>query len=102
LSGIVYCISADNTKRLKLISSSQDSLKLQEDLNKLNFWSTLYLASQRLFCCPLKEIMIMIREKACIACIPDQCSNHAKINFKSIKYLSNNDLKVLIEEVFTT
>jgi len=37
-----------------------------------------------------------------IACIPDQCSNHAKIDFKSIKYLSNNDFKVLIEEVFTT
>jgi len=37
-----------------------------------------------------------------IACIPDQCSNHTKRIFKSIKYLSNNDLKALIEEAFTT
>jgi len=43
-------------------------------------------------------IMIMIKygkRRTTIACIPDQCSNHTKINFKSIKYLSNNDFKAL-------
>ena len=43
--------------------------------------------------------MIMIMTGKGIARIPDHCSNYAKINFESIKYLSNN---VLIEEVFTT
>ena len=57
-----YCVSVDDTKCLKMISSPQDFLKLQEDLNKLSFWS-IYHAYTCIFYFAFQRLIVLLSFK---------------------------------------